>query len=233
MKLTTILTLTSLTALSHSAIISFHGNPLGTSGASTAGLGTKTITESTQDQNLTTYSWDVTDDYNNNGITGDDGYVTVTFTVTTSDLASDETSTALFNLAAGDTAVYRYSIDTSNLTGNIITAEWANGGTGATLYEDGLDIYFGSNLVGQTVTPVGGTHAGFTLGSYDSTGLFTDPTATTGTDATFSIYNGTGADASLHYVYGTATIVTEAIPEPSSALLIGLGSLSLLSRRKR
>jgi hypothetical protein len=115
----------------------------------------------------------------------------------------------------------------SNVQYNIDVSEWTPFGTGGyienwtTTTGDTLAL-FGNPLLGL---PDGYVSGNALSGSGSlSGGSFANAGITEGTFTT-TLTNGVNSD--------TITITTQAIPEPSSALLLGLGALGLVARRKR
>jgi len=129
----------------------------------------------------------------------------------------------------------------------IYTLSWSNvvGGDVSTLSGTGLEVrFYDTNLTTAT--------NGSTVGATGIMGLFSTTRSATGTssiDVTSAIAAGPYSDVTVRwalpglptsanssadrYFVGNATITATHVPEPSSAVLLGLGALGLLVRRRR
>ena len=232
--LTSAVTALVITASSQASTITLQGLQAdGSAGPfDAATYGTATLHNSSYAESSDTITWtlDFISDYNANGTTSlaDDGYVTWTVTFTTT---SDSVKFGINGLIdAGDSADIAFSLDTSNLTGNLVSATVNN--TIRAYSGSALDITLAD---GTAVTATGGGGSQWlhkiSDWSYDG---YINGDATSGG---YTFTNSIGGNGLVRDLGFSATVVSEVatvtVPEPSSMLLLGLGVLGVTTRRKR
>ncbi len=181
-----------------------------------------------------TWEYNIVADFNNNGISSeaDDGYLTFTQVVTTSTGQVTGTSALGLNFQTGPTHEIVGYLDSSNLTGTVNFARFAATARANFSADTVTKTFFGADAT----TELGSSSAAGiiqlgSLDSWDSTAVFA------GNLESFE-YNvqtdGLSHSWDWAYSFSVETVADSvSVPEPTALALLGLGGLSLVTRRKR